>query len=260
MCGRSACTLEPNEYQKQVSKTLGSKDIEWKYSEEFKPCYNLAPTMMIPVVHYLKEESKELIIETMRWGLIPNFSKSIHTPLPQMHNCRGETVCEKSIFKRLLKSKRCVIYLDGYYEWKRSQKKLPYFIKRKDSQLLCVAGLYDTCEDDDSKKIHSSFTLLTIEPEKDFLWLHDRMPVILTPEETEVWLNSEKYSFEEASKLIKPTKVDILDIYRVSEEVNNSNFNSSKCIKKFEQGAMDKFLKRKLQVKEEEQEMKRKKE
>lgn len=263
MCGRCACTLNPNIYQEQVSKNLGSKDIKWLYSEEYKPTYNIAPTMMIPVVHYQNstEETQEVIIETMRWGLIPSFSKSIKTTLPQMHNARGESIQEKSVFKRLLSSKRCVIYIDGYYEWKRSQKKLPYYIKRKDSQLLCIAGLYDVCEDD-SKKITSSFTILTIEPGKDFQWLHDRMPVILTPEEAEIWMNSEKYSIDEALKLVKSTKVDILDIFRVTEEVNSSQFNSSKCIKKFEQGAMDKFLKRKIEVvvKEEELETKRKKE
>eukprot|EP01080_Neovahlkampfia_damariscottae_P008427 gene8427-252_t len=267
MCERTACALEPTEYYQTISNNLGSKSIQkWNKQENYTPGYNFGPTSNLPVVFMVKNQSMEMKeeifeLQTMRWGLVPSFFKSINNSIP-MHKARGETVAEKGMFNRLLSSRRCICMVDGFYEWKRDKKKKqPYFVKCKDGKPIFLAGIYDTWNSHDEEVIYS-FTIITIEsPEKYSSSLHHRIPIILESDESkDIWLNVEKYTKEEAMCLIKPIDTEILELYPVSDYVNKTGNEGIKCIKKIDptkKGPLDKFFtvktKKKQEIKSEEE-------
>jgi putative SOS response-associated peptidase YedK len=229
------------EYQEYMSKSLGSKDLKWKNSMEYHPNFNASPTTNLPVLVLNEDKNFELI--TMRWGLIPSYAKTINSSL-HTHNARGEGVTDSIMYKRLLSSHRCVSYVNGYYEWQHGTK-IPHYITRKDKKLICFASMCDHWEDD-AQKI-DSFTFLTIEPNKDFLWLHDRMPVMLNEEERDEWLNPSN-RVKDILHLIKPVETDLLDIQPVSNSVNISSNNIPDCIKPIpKKVTLDKWFKRKVE-------------
>ena len=130
----------------------------------------------------------------MTWGLVPSFSppdaKVDHW---KMFNARSESVAEKPAFRRLIPSRRCIVFLNGFYEWKRdgsNGRKQPYYIYLENDEPMAMAGLYDVWRSEDGRKL-KSYTILTTDSGKKLQWLHDRMPVILkTESQRELWMDT----------------------------------------------------------------------
>ena len=149
--------------------------------------YNVAPTQFIPIVHRetasVGVDARETVgvLEPARWGLVPSWKKDVNGPT--LFNARAETVTEKPSFRSSFKSLRCVIPLDGYYEWKDKQ---PHFVRRTDGQLLWAAGLYAT----GTEAVYPgpSATIITTASAPPLEWLHDRMPRFLDQAEIPAWL------------------------------------------------------------------------
>ncbi|MEK4514680.1 SOS response-associated peptidase [Paenibacillus sp. FSL H8-0122] len=122
----------------------------------------------------------------------------------KMINVRAETVAQKPAFKRLLKSKRCIIPEDGFYEWTKDRStKQPYRILMSDGNIFSFAGLYDTWEDPKGKKI-STCTIITTTQNSLIADIHDRMPVILRSEDEADWLERDNDDIESLLKLLRP--------------------------------------------------------
>ncbi|QGU02673.1 Putative SOS response-associated peptidase YedK [Corynebacterium kalinowskii] len=138
------------------------------------PRYNIAPTNVIPIVRFLAEET---LLEPARWGLLPHWKKDL-TGAP-LFNARAETIAEKPSFRDAYKRGRCVIPLDGYYEW---HEKKPYFVRPADGGMLWAAGLWATGLD------QLSATMVTTDSVAPLDWLHHRLPRFLTREEVAPWL------------------------------------------------------------------------
>lgn len=121
----------------------------------------------------------ELTVRFMKWGLVPSYTKADATPnYFMMFNARSETLAERPAFRRLIHAKRCIVLLNGFYEWKKVDKreKQPYYLtlapeKDEKPAVMYLAGLYDRWQD------VFSFTILTKPSCKSIQWLHDRMPV-----------------------------------------------------------------------------------
>ncbi len=186
---------------------------------QFEPNYNVAPSLHMPVV--LQVEGRR-IIAPYRWGLVPFWADSANTGY-SMINARAETLQSKRSFSKPFSSQRCIVPASGFYEWKRSSSgKIPYYIYSPGFSTLNFAGLYEQWKSSEGEAINS-FTIITTEANTTVSELHDRMPAILLPEETETWLSpSSNDNPDILQDLLRPWPDDAITHYRVGTEVNNA--------------------------------------
>ncbi|KAM4650348.1 abasic site processing protein HMCES [Discoglossus pictus] len=261
MCGRTACTLAPDDVSKACAyrdKQGRRKCPQWKDgdADKYHPSYNKSPQSNSPVLLSLKHlqkdaDSSERVIAAMRWGLIPSWFNEVDPSKMQYktNNCRSDTMTEKTLYKApLFKGRRCVVLADGFYEWQRQNgEKQPYYIyfpqikaeKCGDDnddvtewtgwRLLTMAGLFDCWEPPNGGEPVYSFTVITVNSSKTVDWIHDRMPAILDgDEEIRKWLDFGDVPTQEALKLIHP--IEKITYHPVSSVVNNSRNNTPECI------------------------------
>ncbi len=205
MCGRFSQTKS----KQDVKKRFNVKKIV----EDVVPLFNIAPDSDIQVI--LNDTPDE--VSLVRWGLLPCWAKEEKSSY-SMINARGETLLEKPAYKRLIKSKRCLIIADSFYEWKKKEgKKTPYRIMLQNEDLFAFAGLWDLWEKN-GKKIQSC-SIITISPNELCADIHDRMPVILPKEKEREWLSD--VPIERALKMLKPYESIEMKCYEISTAVNN---------------------------------------
>lgn len=147
-----------------------------------------------------------------------------------MINARSETAAEKPSFRAAFRRRRCLVIADGFYEWeKQNGSKQPIFIHLRDARPFAFAGLWEHWEGPDDNIIESC-TILTCDP-NDFLRpVHNRMPVILDPEDYDLWLNPEVQQPDPLQPLLRPYTAEDMDAYPVSRFVNSPGNDSPKCI------------------------------
>jgi len=181
---------------------------------DVRPRYNVSPSQMIPTVKDNEKGKRELV--EMKWGY-----KTI--------NARGETVDTTSMYKSAFKSRRCLIPVTGFYEWKKitEKTKQPFYIYLKDSPLFSFAGLYEYWKSPDGKEEITSCTIVTINANKFMSEIHDRMPVILDTENYDDWLSG-----EQGKELILPYSDTKMACYPVSTLVNTPKNDVPDCIEK----------------------------
>lgn len=215
MCGRY--TLVPTEH-------FATRFAVQSLPEELEPRYNIAPTQVLPVI----TRNSPNRVELMRWGLIPSWAKDVSIG-NKMINARAETVAEKPSFKRALASRRCLVPCSGFYEWRRDDKsKVPYFIFVRNTPLFAFAGLYELWKDAAGNLLRS-YTIITTTPNELMENIHNRMPVILRPEDEDVWLDAEA-DLGHVISLLEPFPADRMDYYRVSTAVNSPRHEGSSLI------------------------------
>jgi putative SOS response-associated peptidase YedK len=147
-----------------------------------------------------------------------------------MINARAETITEKSAYRGLLPSKRCIVPASGFYEWQATDNgKQPYYIHPDTGESLPFAGLYDIWENPEGIEIYS-FTIITTQPTANLKAIHDRMPVILEPDAEDVWLNPDVTDPKELTPLLHPYAVKALDFYPVWKAVNKAGLDSPELI------------------------------
>ena len=219
MCGRKTLTMS----KKAIIEELIVD--EWQV-EDYSPSYNIAPTQNSLVM--VKDKGSN-IIRKMRWGLIPEWSKS-ESPGSKMINARLETVTTKPSFKNLITQNRCIVLSNGYYEWKQNGgRKVPFFIHRKDKNLMLFAGLWTTWSTS-SKKVFT-YTILTTKAQEKVSAIHDRMPVLFDKSKVEMWTNLDN-QFSEIQQELSKFK-SRFSYYQVSDFVNTPKNNSMACIAPF---------------------------
>ena len=189
---------------------------------EAQPRYNIAPTQEIVTI--VNNGNPHLSL--LRWGLIPAWAKdgSIGS---RMINARAETLAEKPSFRNLLRSRRCLVVADGFYEWQGEGKnKTPMYITLQDGQPFAFAGLWDRWKDTDGQEIHSC-TIITTEPNELMASIHNRMPAILRPKAYEDWLNPQLRDDNVLTHLLKPYPSELMAARAVSKLVNNPRNDSA---------------------------------
>ena len=165
----------------------------------------------------------------LHWGLIPHWAKDASIG-NRMINARAETVAEKPSFKSALKSRRCLIPADGFYEWsKEGNHKQPYHIRRSDRDLFCFAGLWEHWTDKESGEEIESCTIITTEANELLKPIHDRMPVVIPSEAYGQWINNQSIN-----RLLLPCEWSDFEIVQVSTFVNNANHDGPKCVEQME--------------------------
>ncbi len=205
MCGRFAF-YSPSEATAALFGASGSLDM--------KPRYNIAPTQDIAAIRNDESGSRELT--ALRWGLIPFWAKDPSTG-NRMINARAETVAEKPAFRAAYRRRRCLVLADGFYEWhKEGAGKTPYFITLASDEPFAFAGLWEHWQSKDDEQTIESATLITADANEFMATLHNRMPVILEPENADRWLAGDNEVLSDAI-----TKGPKLKAYPVDRHVNN---------------------------------------
>lgn len=223
MCGRFTLTAN-------LTEILNRFDIEEFFDEEnFLPNYNVAPSQLVLAIINNRTINK---MGYLRWGLIPPWAKDM-TLGSKMINARSETLLEKPSFRNPFRRKRCLIIADSFYEWKRidAKTKTPMRIKLKSNDLFGMAGLWEQWKTPDGKSVFTC-TVITTTPNELMEGIHDRMPVILKPEDEKIWLDPTNNDLELLTQLLKPLDPDLMEAYEVSSLVNSPKNNSIELIQK----------------------------
>jgi putative SOS response-associated peptidase YedK len=182
--------------------------------EDWSPRYNVAPTQPVPVIRQNpKEQRRELSL--LRWGLIPRWAKDA-TGAARMINARSETAATLPAFRDSLKSCRCIVPADGFYEWKRMGKeKQRYCFEVNDGELSAFAGLWERWKDAEGKAVETR-SILTTTPNAPTSAVHDRMLVMLNPEAYDLWLDPGFADVAAVSEVLKPYDARLMRSYPVT--------------------------------------------
>jgi putative SOS response-associated peptidase YedK len=195
--------------------------------EDWNPRYNIAPTQPIPIIRQNpKKPVRELSL--LRWGLIPSWAKD-SSGAARMINTRSETAGTKPAFRDALKSRRCLIPADGFYEWQKTGKeKQPYCFEVADGELFAFAGIWDRWRDPD-RNIVETCSILTTSPNAVTSAVHDRMPLILDPDSYDIWLDPGMQDATAASELLKPYGAQLMRCYPISTRINHVANDDEEC-------------------------------
>ncbi len=202
MCGRYTIKKNPSDYLRQVFP-----GIQFDPAFKFQPNENVCPTLEEPVV---LNANGVPFCTLLRWGLIPSWSRE-EKPGTGIINARSETVAEKPSFKASFRRKRCLVPVDGFYEWKKTgvgSKKIPYRFYRKSDPFLLLAGIWDEWER--PMGILRTFAILTTAANASIADVHDRMPVILDKKQVDQWL-ARNEDTSQLSNFFDPEKLPALD-------------------------------------------------
>lgn len=211
MCGRYALTSPPE----VIAERFG---LAW--AREIAPHYNIAPGQAIPVV---RETAQGRELAMLKWGLIPSWAKEASIGM-KLINARGETLAEKPAFRSAYRQRRCLVPADAFYEWESfAGRKQPYCIRMRGEGPFGMAGLWEHWKAPDGHVVESC-TIVTVDANALVAKLHDRMPLILAPENYGAWLRAE-------SKELPPAvPAQQMHYYAVSPLVSNARNDVPACL------------------------------
>jgi putative SOS response-associated peptidase YedK len=184
-----------------------------------QPRYNIAPTTFIDVVTSRVRNIVGREMVPMRWGLIPDWWKKSRKDVPATFNARAETVAEKPMFRGAFKYRRCIIPASGFYEWTGDKDaRQPHLFTAADgSPVLAFAGLWDRWIDPDNFDEVISATIIVSGASAWMRPYHDRMPVLLQPEDFDGWLHGTL-----GADLLKPASERALREWTVTRRINRA--------------------------------------
>ena len=226
MCGRYTL-ISPLD---DLLDVFGVPEVHFDY----RPRYNIAPSQDAPV---LAEDQDGRRIGLLRWGLIPPWADDPAIG-SRMINARSETAAEKPSFRAAFGRRRCIVLADGFFEWSRpvlagrhaeeDGKKVPHWIHFPTQKPFGMAGLWEKWSPAEGDPIYT-FTILTTEANDDLRPIHQRMPVILPPDEYGDWLSLDT-SPSHLQEMMAPYSVGVLDVRQVSTMVNSPRNDAPECV------------------------------
>ncbi len=199
--------------------------------------YNIAPMTEVPIVRVNATGARELV--RMRWGLVPRWAKDTSIG-NRIINARGETIADKPSFTMAYRRHRCLIPADGFYEWAAAasgghSRKQPLHIGMKDGSVFAMAGLYERWLSPDGDVLDTC-TVVTTPANSLLEAVHDRMPMIVAPENYDRWLDP---AHADVAGLIAPYPSDRMAHYPISPRVNNVRNDDALLIERTEPMAAD---------------------
>jgi putative SOS response-associated peptidase YedK len=203
-----------------------------RWGASYAPRYNAAPGQKILVVRQdaARQNSAQPVrkLSPLRWGLLPAWAKDESLGY-KMINARAETAAAKPAFREAMRRRRCLIPADGFYEWRRDGKRrIPYCFTLADGRLFAFAGLWEQWRGSQGKTVESC-TILTSESNELVSEIHDRMPVILAPENYDLWLDPGFARPEALEPMLQPYPAARMRRYRVGERVNSVQYDDPEC-------------------------------
>jgi putative SOS response-associated peptidase YedK len=220
MCGRAYSTYTAEELYFQF---LNKQPLE---IEPLKPNFNMSPTQMAPTLRAIDGNSG---IDSMKWGLIPDWSPEFSTKLSTI-NAKSETVFESKLYRKAITQRRCIVPVSGFFEWKKDVGgKRPFKIHLRYSPIMPLAGIW-TAWRAGSPDEGRSFSIMTTAANDFMATIHDRMPVILDEKYWEEWLDPEVQEPEQIGSMLKPCPFGWLDSAEVSTLVNSPRNNRAEVL------------------------------
>ncbi|MGF1518869.1 MAG: SOS response-associated peptidase [Nodosilinea sp.] len=195
------------------------------------PRYNIAPTQPVAAA-VATADRPEPYFELLRWGLIPSWAKDPAIG-NRLINARAETVSEKPSFRAAFKRRRCLIMADGFYEWQQlsnRKTKQPHYIFLKEHQPFAFAGLWEHWSDSVSGGELQTCTILTTAPNELMEPIHNRMPVILPPDDYAAWLDPSYDQPQVLQAMLRPYEATAMGRYPVSTLVNKTQNDLPACL------------------------------
>ena len=216
MCGRAYITYTDDELR---FRGLARQRVK---IPSFSPNYNLSPTQETLVARAGKLGP---ILKPLKWGLVPSWAKDTKIGY-KLINARAETIAEKPSFRSAFRTRRCIIPVSGFYEWKTvAGKKHPFAISFKDSPIMGLAGIWEHWESEKGTALET-FSIITSDANTFMTDIHDRMPAIIRPEDDEEWLDPAHHDLEKLRKLLRPFSPKQFQAVEVSTLVNSPKHNS----------------------------------
>ena len=222
MCGR----YELHAHPAAVALVFGLRA-----TPDLAPRYNIAPTQQVPIVRRNRQGENELV--EVRWGLVPRWARD-PTIGARMINARAETLTQRSAFRDLFRRHRCLLPADGFYEWKAVKNgKQATWVGMKNGQPFGLAGLYERWLSRDGEVLDTC-TVITTEANALLRDVHDRMPLIVAPEDHERWLDPGN---EDVADLLAPYPSDAMTRHPVSKRVNAVRNDYASLIERVEEAS-----------------------
>ncbi|MBW3097889.1 SOS response-associated peptidase [Pseudohoeflea coraliihabitans] len=219
MCGRFSLTASPEE----VQEFFGLDEIE-----DFPPRYNIAPTQPILIVagdvaRAPGDNRAARRAVLVRWGLLPSWVKDPRE-FPLLINARSETAAGKNSFRAAMRHHRVLVAASGFYEWRRGakgskEKSTPFWIRPRHGGVVAFAGLMETYLPPDGSEIDTG-AILTVAANQTLAPIHDRMPVVIEPQDFARWLDCKTQEPRDVADLLTPAADDFFEAVRVSDAVN----------------------------------------
>jgi putative SOS response-associated peptidase YedK len=189
--------------------------------------FNVAPTDPVSIV---VEKDDRRGLASYRWGLVPFWAKD-RSIGSRLINARAETLASSNAFRESFAQRRCLVPADGFYEWRRDPgRRQPFAIRRTDGTPLAFAGLWSGWRDRETGEVLRTFTIVTTGPNGLMTPIHDRMPVVLSPETWALWLDPSLQDIGELQGLLVPAPDEGLVAYPVETLVNNVRNNGPALI------------------------------
>lgn len=230
MCGRYAILLKWKRLHRLLR--LAGDPVE------FRERYNIAPTQSAPVVRAAVNADRH--IDSLRWGLIPSWMADAPAG-GGFINARSETITIKPAFREAYQRRRCIIPASGFYEWRaiaKGRSQPHYITPAAEDDLFLFAGVWEQCRSHNAAQAAASFAILTTTANTLMSTVHERMPVILKPEDADRWLDPST-SPEPLHALLKPYPSDQMRLHPVSTLVNSPRNDSPACIEPCEEPSKD---------------------
>jgi putative SOS response-associated peptidase YedK len=207
MCGRFALKAPPAE----LISRFGLDECA-----DFSPRYNIPPGTDIPVIRQSPEGRR--VLHLLRWGLVPHWAKD-QSVGAKLNNARGESVAGKPSFRDAFKRRRCLIPASGFYEWKsEGRSKQPYYFSLKSGETMALAGLWESRTMPDGSVLRTT-CIITTAANALMAPVHDRMPVIISPGNWQVWLAEPAEAME---RLVAPFPDTEMQAWPVSRRVSKT--------------------------------------
>jgi putative SOS response-associated peptidase YedK len=211
MCGRAHLAADHSETK--IRAFIGPVDMP-----NFRPSWNIAPTQDVLGITSTPHGVKTA--RNMHWGIIPHWATEKKMKFSTF-NAGSEDLLEKKTYAPLWShGQRCLIVVDGFYEWRKTDKQ-PFALARVDKEPLVIAGLWGDWKDPASGETLRTCTMLTTSANGTMAALHDRMPAILEDEQWADWLGETRIDHLDAYDMMKPAGNDVLKYWPVSKDVGN---------------------------------------
>ncbi|KAJ1547251.1 hypothetical protein HK096_003802 [Nowakowskiella sp. JEL0078] len=203
----------------------------WRAPSNYRPSYNVGPMRYQPViVRTMTDSIPDTYLHSMRWGVVPSWSKirPDYGSVLRTINARDDTILQtKSMWTSMKNHQRCVVLAEGFFEWlKKGKERIPYYVTPKDDQLFFFAGLYDKVILPEESEPLFTYAIITTNVSSSLSFLHNRMPVLLTTEEIDIWIDP-TVPFEKVASMLMPRETT--QYVKVSNYVNKVGNEGEKC-------------------------------
>lgn len=244
MCGRFVVTTDPAllavrlDAVDETGQPFGAPNFSAAPNYSAVPNYNVAPTTTIAAVVARHQEPGDRAtrrVRSMRWGLLPPWVKADAEGRPKakslLINARAETLTSSPAFRASARAQRCLVPMDGYYEWMPSPDpgpKTPFYMFRRDGSPILVAGLWSAWRPDQTALPMLTCTIVTTDAVGELAEIHNRMPLMLDENNWDRWLNPDDSAPQDL--LANPPDISGIGVRRVSRLVNRVANNSAELL------------------------------